>query len=181
MKRQTIRTLCLTGVFAALIFLFTAYLHIPTHTGYTHIGDGLIYLAACLLPWPYAVFASAAGAVLADVATGFAIWAPATVVIKTVTVFFFCRTGKKILSLRNACGLIPSALLCTGGYYLYEVLITKNWVAPLAGIPGYLVQSALSSALFIAAAIALDRMKIKRFFAPATPAPAKDTAKETKS
>ena len=45
-----IRRITATGLFAALIYVFTAYLHIPTGAGYTHAGDGLIYLAACILP-----------------------------------------------------------------------------------------------------------------------------------
>ena len=54
-----IRKLTASGVFAALIYVFTAYLHIPTGAGYTHAGDGLIYLAACILPTPYAMAAGA--------------------------------------------------------------------------------------------------------------------------
>ena len=47
----------LAALFAAAIALATAYLlHIPLPTGgYVHLGDTLIYLAACLLPTPYAV------------------------------------------------------------------------------------------------------------------------------
>ena len=52
MKDKQIRLMCITGIFTAIVFVFTAYLHIPSHTGYTHVGDGFIYLAACMLPLP---------------------------------------------------------------------------------------------------------------------------------
>ncbi len=161
MKNNKIRLMCLSGIFTAIVFIFTAYLHIPSHTGYTHVGDGFIYLAACMLPLPYAATVGALGALLADCLTGFAIWAPGSVIIKTLAVFCFSRKGKKIISLRNILGLIPAWIFCIGGYYLYEAIITGNFAVPLSGIPGYITQSVLSSVLFIAAGLALDKFNIK--------------------
>lgn len=161
MKNQKIKLMCLAGVFTAVVYVFTAYLHIPSHTGYTHVGDGFIYLAASLLPLPYAAFVGAVGALLADCLTGFAIWAPGSVIIKTVAVLFFVRKGEKIITVRNALALIPASVVCIGGYYLYEALITGNFVSPLAGIPGYITQSVLSSILFVVLGLALDKLKTK--------------------
>lgn len=154
--------MCSAGVFAAVVFVFTAYFHIPSHTGYTHVGDGFIYLAACLLPMPYAVFVGAGGALLADCLTGFAVWAPGSVIIKTAAVFFFTAKSRKILSPRNLLALLPASALCVGGYYLYEALITGNMVTPLSGIPGYITQSILSSILFILLGLAMDKLDIKK-------------------
>ena len=162
MKNQRVKFMCIAGVFTAIVFIFTAYLHIPSHTGYTHIGDGFIYLAACLLPLPYAMFVGAGGAILADCLTGFAIWAPGSAIIKTVTVVFFSRKSKKLISACNILALIPAWVLCIGGYYLYESLITGNFIAPLSGIPGYITQSLLSSILFIVVGIAIDKLNIKK-------------------
>ena len=72
----------MTGLFAAMIYVLTAWLHIPTGAGYTHAGDGLIYLAASMLPTPYAMAAGAIGAGLADGLSGFVVWLPGTIVIK---------------------------------------------------------------------------------------------------
>ncbi len=161
MKGQQLKNMCLTGVLTATVFLFTAYLHVPSHTGYTHVGDGFIYLAACFLPTPYALFVGAAGAVLADCLTGFAMWAPGSAVIKALTVLCFsCRT-KRIVSLRNLVALVPAAACCVGGYYLYEALITQNFLSPLAGIPGYITQSVCSAVLFVILGTALDKLHLK--------------------
>lgn len=154
--------MCLAGIFTAIVFVFTAYLHIPSHTGYTHVGDGFIYLAACLLPLPYAAFVGAAGALLADCLTGFAIWAPGSVIIKALAVLLFSRKGSRIITVRNLLALIPASALCIGGYYLYEALITGNWIAPVSGIPGYITQSVLSSILFMIVGFTLDKLKIKQ-------------------
>ncbi|MGN1138378.1 MAG: TIGR04002 family protein [Ruminococcus sp.] len=162
MKSKQIKLMCITGVFTAIVFVTTAYLHIPSHTGYTHIGDGFIYLAACMLPLPYGIFVGAAGALLADCLTGYAIWAPGSVIIKAAAVLLFTRKSEKIFTLRNGLALIPASALCIGGYYLYESIITLNFVTPLAGIPGYITQSVLSSILFIVVALAMDGLKFKQ-------------------
>ena len=161
MKNKKIKRMCFSGIFTAIVFVFTAYLHIPSHTGYTHVGDAFIYLAACLLPLPYAMFVGAGGALLADCLTGFAVWAPASVMIKTGAVLFFSHKQNRILCPRNILALIPAWVFCIGGYYLYEALITGNFITPAAGIPGYITQSVLSTVLFISLAIAMDKLNVK--------------------
>lgn len=162
MKKERIKKLCISGIFCAIVFITTAYLHIPSHTGYTHVGDAFIYLAACLLPTPYAIFAGAGGALLADCLTGYAIWAPGTIIIKTAAILLFNNKSNKILTLKNLLMLIPAAVFCIGGYYLYEAAILGDFLAPLAGIMGYIMQVILSSALFLILAAALDKINIKK-------------------
>ena len=161
MKKSNLKNLCLAGIFTALIYVVTAYLHIPSHVGYTHVGDGLIYLAASLLPMPYAICAASIGALLADCLTGFAIWAPASVIIKAVTVLFFSSKKEKIITKRNLTALLPSALLCFLGYYVYESLLISNFTAALSGLMGYIMQSLLSSVLYVLLGFSLDKTGIK--------------------
>ncbi len=164
MKKNQIRLMCIAGVFAALVFVVTAYLHIPTNNGYIHVGDGLIYLAACMLPWPYAMFVGAGGAFLADCLTGFAIWAPGSVVIKAATVLFFSNKRNRIITLRNLLALLPATVVCAGGYYLYEALIYGNFLSPLSGIPNSLVQSAASALLFVSLGLAIEKTRLNHVF-----------------
>ena len=93
--------------------------------------------------------------------SGYALWAPGTIVIKALTAFCFTSKMDKILCRRNYIALLPSLVLCAGGYYLYESLITGNWAAPLAGIPGYLIQVLLSAVFYIIAGNSFDRMHLK--------------------
>ena len=63
-QKQSIKNLTFAALFAALIAVFTAYLfHIPikigANTAYLHFGDAFIFIAASLLPTPYAVSAAA--------------------------------------------------------------------------------------------------------------------------
>ena len=105
-QRENLRQLTTTALFAAAITVMTAYmLHIPLPTGgYIHLGDALIYLAACLLPVPYAAAAAAIGAGLADLLTA-PMWVLPTLVIKAVLVLFFTSKSERI-----PCRLRPGQL-----------------------------------------------------------------------
>lgn len=161
-REGRIRRLSLSGVLSALVFVVTAYLHVPTYNGYVHFGDGFIFLAACILPLPYAVFVGASGAMLADLLTGFAVWAPGSMLIKALIALLFSCKGRRIITLWNSLMLLPAAVISALGYYLYEGLITGSLVASLAGIPGSLLQAAVSSAVFVAVGLTMDRLNIKK-------------------
>ena len=158
---STAKTLTLTGIFTALIFVFTAFVHIPSFTGYVHIGDSFLFLAASVLPHSCALYAGAAGAALADCLTGFAAWAPGSLIIKGVTVFFFTREESTFLCRRNLLALIPAAVLCIVGYYLYEAFLFGNFAAPVYGMIGNLGQAAVSSGVYLLAGKLLDWSKVK--------------------
>ena len=96
-KNSRIYNMAFTGLFAALITIFTAYIgHVPVgvNGGDIHFGDGLIYLAATILPWPYAMLAGAIGGGMADLLTAPA-WTLATVIIKALIVIPFTNKGRR--------------------------------------------------------------------------------------
>ncbi|MFT3952257.1 MAG: TIGR04002 family protein [Oscillospiraceae bacterium] len=164
---QRIRLLTQTGLFTAAIFVMTAFLHIPSFLGYIHAGDGVIFLAASVLPAPYAAFAGAFGAALADWQSGYLVWAPATLVIKAATVLCFTAKKPAILCRRNLLALIPAALICAAGYTVYQAIfitgsvLNTAFVTALAATPTYFLQTAISAVLFFVLARALDRMGLK--------------------
>lgn len=168
MPQNKVKKMCIAGVFAAIIFITTAYLfHIPIGSsgGYIHFGDALIYLAACILPRPYAMAAGAIGAGLSDVLSpGGIVWLLPTIVIKSLIPLGFTSKTPGILNKRNFIALIPACILTTAGYYLASAIITGNFTSGLIEIPGALLQSAGSSAGFIVCGYALDhsRFSIKK-------------------
>ena len=95
------------AVMAALTAALTLWLHIPAglNGGYIHFGDAVIYLAAALLPKPYAMAAGAAGGVIADLLTA-PLWAPATLLIKPLLVLPFLNGGERIVTRRNTAALV---------------------------------------------------------------------------
>ena len=156
--------LVVAALLAAAITIMTAYLFhvpIPGTGGYIHFGDALIYLAACLLPVPYAIGAAIVGAGLADLFTA-PMWLPATVVIKALVVLPFTSRGEKFLCRRNVIAVVAAGIITVVGYYLAEALLFGGWAAFIASVTGNLIQSVGSAALFLALGSALDRMGLKR-------------------
>ena len=161
------RLMVLTGVFAAMIFVATAFLHVNTNAGYTHFGDAVMFLAASVLPTPYAMAAAAIGEGLAD-AVSMPIWLPATVVIKALTVFFFTPKHDTVICKRNLIAYIPALLLCIVGYSLFEAAVmlggwnTAALVKAFASTPAYFVQITGSAVLYVIVGTALDKMGFKK-------------------
>ena len=149
-----IQLICVTGLFAAMIYVLTAWLHIPTGAGYTHAGDGLIYLAASMLPTPYAMAAGAIGAGLADGLSGFVVWLPGTIVI----------------CVRNLLGIIPALVICVVCYSLYEGIFMAGGFSNSAIIsafgqtPAYCIQVLASSILYIVLGLGFDKAGLKKKF-----------------
>ena len=156
-KGKNVKTIILVGLFASIIYLTTAYLfHIPTgmNNGYIHLGDAFIYLAASLLPMPYAMASAAIGAGLADLLTGATAWVLPTIIIKPLLVIWFTSKTDKIVVKRN----IGVGLL---GYGLAEGIMYGNFLTPLIKLPISALQPIGCGTLYILVGFAFDRIKLK--------------------
>lgn len=165
------KSIVLTGLLAAMMFFTTAYiLHIPiVGGGYIHLGDTVLYMAAALLPLPYAMAVGVIGGGLADVLTGAAVWAPATVAIKAVMVLPFTAKKERFLCRRNLMAPLVAGVIGVAGYYGAEIAIMclsgsvfgAAAVAAVAAIPFNVGQELAAGAAFILLGAALDRLDIK--------------------
>ncbi len=170
MRKKSVRNLVMAALFAALIAVFTAWLfHIPikigANTAYLHFGDAFIFLAASLLPAPYACAAAAIGGGLADLLCGSAIWAPFTVVIKALIALCFSSRSDRLLTRRNLLAALPALVITVGGYYLAEAILYGNWVAPVLSIWGNVVQIVGSAVIYVLVALALQKAGVKKLLA----------------
>lgn len=158
-----IRYLAMAGVLATLITLATAYIcHIPVglNGGYIHFGDSLIYLAAALLPKPYAMLAAAVGGGLADLLTA-PMWVIATVIIKMLLVLPFTNKDKKVVCLRNVVATVTAGVISVIGYLIAEYLLFGTWSILLVSLLPGIIQSVGSAAFFVMFGVALDKANIK--------------------
>ena len=157
-SRSRIRSLCMAAVFAAIVYIATGFLpRVPVGNGYVHIGDAVIFVCAAIMPAGYAAPAAAIGASLADLSAGYAIYIPATFVIKALTVLAFSHGKEKMVCRRNLLACLVATVLCVGGYYLWEIVVFSSLVAPLASVIGNLIQSVGSAVLYFAFAFLADR------------------------
>ena len=148
------------GLFAAMTALLTAALHIPVGNGYIHCGDAVIFLAAAVLPMPYAVGASAIGGMMADVLSGYPMYALPTFIIKGLLALTFALIGGgRKLNLRRIMGLIACGIVSVTGYWITAVILYGGWLAQfIETVPGNLVQAAGSGIVYAAVALTVERM-----------------------
>ncbi len=161
-ENKRLHLLVLAALFAAAVAATTAYvLHIPLPTGgYVHVGDALIYLAACLLPLPWAMAAGAVGGAVADLLTA-PMWAPATFVIKLLICLPFTAQRERILTARNAGAVVVAGLLSPTLYGFVNVWFAQSWAAFWPQFVGTLVQGVGSGVVFFVLAVACDRARLK--------------------
>jgi uncharacterized repeat protein (TIGR04002 family) len=155
----------LAGALTALTVIFTAYIfHIPVgiNGGYVHFGDSVIYLAAVLLPAPYAMIVGALGGGIADLLTA-PMWAVATVIIKMLIVLPFSSKSETLLTKRNLLAPVISFFISATGYYIAEKILFGTEVALISAFSGSLVQSGGSALFFYIVATAFQSAGIKRY------------------
>lgn len=165
-RNSRLKYLTVTGLMAAMITIMTAYIcHIPTgmNGGYIHFGDSLIYLAATLLPAPYALAAAAIGGGLADLLTA-PMWAPATIIIKMLITIPFTSKSARIITPRNIIAAIAAYFISGFSYFLAEYLLFGTWTALFVSMSGSLIQSGGSAIFFVIFGLALDRTHLKTKF-----------------
>ena len=161
-----VRYLTMTGFMAALITIMTAYIcHIPVgmNGGYIHFGDSLIYLAAVVLPRPYALAAAAIGGGVADLLTA-PIWAPATMIIKMLIVLPFSNKSTKIVTPRNIFAAVLAYFISGLSYFLAEYILFGSWSVLLISMSQSLIQSGGSAVFFVILGHVLDEAHIKTRF-----------------
>lgn len=161
-SREHLKNMLMTALFAAMIYVVTSFVKIPTYQGYIHVGDGIMYLAAALLPMPYSIAAAAIGGGLADYLSGFAVWVMPTVLIKSAEAAMFTSGQSKTVNKHNMIAVILSSVVCVAGYWLAEGLIYGNFTAALAGIPTNFIQAVGSAALFLFIGLSLDKTDFRK-------------------
>ena len=124
-NHKQVLKLTFTALFAAIIMLATMiYIPLGTGGGYLNPGDSMIYAAAWFLG-PLAGAAAAIGSALADIILGYAIYAPATFIIKglmgLVVGILLRRHGQKLAPKILALSL--GAVIMVVGYFAYEYFV----------------------------------------------------------
>lgn len=161
MNTAKVRKLVFAAFFAAVIFLGTFVIKIPIPNGYIHFGDGFIYVAAALLPIPYAMAAAAVGGLLADLIAGFAAYAPFTAVVKlliALVVGLIARNNAFVGRLRGHStqtgGFVPliaasiaGGAVNVGGYFATDCIL-YGLAAAVSSCPMNCLQSAFGIVVF---------------------------------
>ena len=152
----------LIGIFTALTFIATFILQIPVPAtgGYINIGDVLVMFTALLFGPIIGCISGGFGPMLADILSGYIIYAPATLIIKGIEGFligYIANPKKKNsrISIYDIIAVIIGGLLIPLGYFIFETFFLSVGIpSALVEVPGNMFQfivAAIISILFIAA------------------------------
>lgn len=169
MKRKQIILLVLAALFTALTTVATMVIQIPSPmSGYVNLGDCMVLLSAWLLGPFVGAAAGGIGSMLADIITGYAYYAPGTLIIKAAMalaagLIFYAVAGKgargpRALAARLSGGLVAEAIMVLG-YFAYAGAILGNGLSAAASIPGNLVQAVFGLAAGLILVQVLEKAK----------------------
>lgn len=135
----------ITAMMASLICVATMIIKVPTSFGYINLGDCFVLLAGWILSPMYGFCAAAIGSALADVFSGYTLYAPITFIIKGLMALI-AFWGYKLLVKKTGSlfsGIISGAVaeICMiGGYFLFEGFM-YGFVPSMANIPFNAIQA----------------------------------------
>lgn len=124
------KNLIITGLMTAMTCIATMIVKVPSPTGgYIHLGDGLVLLSGILLGPIWGSLAAGLGSMLADILSSYAIYAPATFIIKALAalcgslMFHFFTKRIHVLKLKPILVIlagIVGGIIVTAGYFIFE-------------------------------------------------------------
>ena len=165
MKTKTQR-LVISALLCALTCVVTMMVKVPSpFKGYLNLGDGIVLFSSFMLEPGYAFLAAGIGSALADLFSGYALYAPATFVIKGVMALIAFYDYK---IMNKKMGDFPSRLLScacaelvmVGGYLLFEGIL-YGFAPSLVNVLPNAVQGAVGMILAIILMKIFSKSKIR--------------------
>lgn len=164
-RSYSAKELTIDAMFIALTFVFTfavnVRLPIAANGGLIHLGNVPLFVGAVLFGRRTGALAGAIGMGLFDLLSGWILWAPFTFIIVGLMGFMvgsiaYNRKGVQWVIFAFLLAMIIKVV----GYYLAEVIIYRNWIAPLTSIPGNIVQVGVAAVISLPLLIVVRKIKI---------------------
>ena len=164
MKTAT-KKIVMAAMLASLCCVATMIIKIPSPLkGYLNLGDCVVLLAGFMLSPLYAFLAAGIGSALADIFSGYAVYAPATFIIKGVMALI-ALYGFKLLRKKSGvlASRVVSAVFAEGamvlGYFVFEGFM-YGFIASAVNIPANVVQGLAGLILGVILAQIFEKHKI---------------------
>ncbi|MGB4439341.1 MAG: ECF transporter S component, partial [Sedimentibacter sp.] len=140
MDDKKIKEMVYTSLFAALIYVATFIIKVPSvvTNGYTHLGDGFIFIAVILLGRKNGAWAGSIGAALADLIGGYSFYALPTFIIKGIMALIMGTVIKRMPNMKYKwiVGAVLGSIWQIFAYYVVGSLMVGNFITTLSEIPG---------------------------------------------
>lgn len=166
------------SLLAAITCIATMLIRIPSLTGYTHIGDSMVFIGVILLGKRDGIISGALGMFLADLLGGYFVWAPITLLIKGIMALIVGSiafrkdyNGKNVIN--NTFGFILGGTWMVTAYLLFGALVARLMVAgantlakgmlvSIKDVPGNVMQAIIGIAIAIPVTMILNRTSIAK-------------------
>ncbi len=161
--------LIISALLIALVFVATLFLNIKlpitANGGLVHLGTGMLFIASILFGPKKGALAGAIGMGLFDLFSGWTLWAPITFVARGLQGYIVGKVAwmndkNGSSNVLNLIGMIISIPFMIAVYYVGEGILYGNWIAPVASIPGDLVQNILGIIIAIPVCLVLKKVSI---------------------
>ncbi len=147
MHKKT-KKIVVTALFAALVCVATLTIKIPSPLkGYVNLGDCAVLTAGWLLSPAYGFLAAGLGSAFADIFSGYAVYAPASFVIKgtmAIIAFYGFRLLKEKLGDTSSAIIsgVPAEAVMILGYFVFEGFL-YGFAPSAVNIPANGIQGAV--------------------------------------
>lgn len=150
-EKSNALNLTINGLMIALVFLFTMFINlrlpVSINGGLIHLGNVPLFVAALVFGARTGAIAGGIGMAIFDVSSGWALWAPFTLVVRFVMGYLI---GSIAARNPDSFSVRIFAIFCgtvwmLAGYYITEVILYGNWLTPLTSIPGNIMQILVAS------------------------------------
>ena len=158
------KNLIMSAVLTAIVCIATMVVKIPLAFGYVNLGDCFVLLSAFLLPMPYCLFPAARGSCLADIFSGYAVYAPATFIIKglmALCAYFIFKALKRVKPIwAYLLSALVAEIIMVLGYLVFETFLYGFTVA-IVNVPFNSLQGLVG---IITAVVSVNILKKIKFF-----------------
>ncbi|MCC2865429.1 ECF transporter S component [Ihubacter massiliensis] len=168
--RQTerVKNLCEIALFIAIVFFGVFIIKFPGPFGYAHIGDSMIFLSVLMLGGKRGAVAGGLGAAIADIVSGYTIWALPTLICKVLMALVMGAMIKHhVFGLKGRSLWIVAAVtggLTQGiGYVIFWYALFGK-AAAIAAVPGLTFQAVSGIIIAFVITEALQKTSLKRHF-----------------
>ena len=167
-QSDRVRKLCETALFVAIVFIGVFLIKIPGPFGYTHIGDSMIFLSVLMLGGKRGAVAGGIGAALADIVSGYTVWAVPTLICKAMMAALmgamikhhaFGLKGRGLWFVSAAAGGVLQGI----GYLIFWYFMFGK-AAAIAAVPGLTFQAISGIIIAFVISESLQKTVLKKHF-----------------
>ncbi len=166
MKNQNkTKKIVLSALLASLVCVATMLIKIPSPLkGYLNLGDCVVLLSGWVLSPVYGFLTAGIGSALADIFSGYIIYAPATFVIKglmALVAYFTCKviSGKSGNMISRIISGTLAEILMVGGYFIFEGFM-YGFIPSAVNIPANAMQGVAGLILGILLVRVFEKSKL---------------------